>query len=151
MAENKEWITYRDGLLSENNLKNETALGGRRATTESECLGEDLTMLNGEEQHLIFEGNLAAVFKKLKDVTFETEENKTVPKDTADMTMKEKKEESKTEVKEVKETTQEAKAKEENANVVTGTCGEEAKYYDSQYWNKGQIYTLESIEAEYVN
>ena len=68
LHDNTSWTEYCKTTLTEENERNETALGGRRATTENE--GEE--NVNQEEQNLIFEGNLASVFKKLKEVSFES-------------------------------------------------------------------------------
>jgi hypothetical protein len=65
VLENPEWLNYVGKILSSENKKNETALGGRRVISESNEVKDD------SEDHLVFEGNLAAVFRKLKEISFD--------------------------------------------------------------------------------
>lgn len=65
LLRSSEWADYVDNTLATENRKNETALGGRRVTSEANELKDDC------EDHLVFEGNLAAVFRKLKEISFD--------------------------------------------------------------------------------
>jgi len=65
ILENPEWLNYVGKTLSSENKRNETALGGRRVISEGNEVKDD------SEDHLVFEGNLAAVFRKLKEISFD--------------------------------------------------------------------------------
>lgn len=114
LTENPEWINYVGKTLSTENKKNETALGGRRVTSEINDAKDE------SEDHLIFEGNLATVFRKLKEISFDI-----IPEPTIEE-LEEQKLES--------EHAQEAK---------------EDLYLDSQYWKKAEMYSIENIESEF--
>lgn len=164
LAQNPDWMGFCGGLLAEENARNETALGGRRATTEGEDCG---AAKEAEEQHLIFEGSLAAVFRKLKDVTFEEPEQERGPEEEPEQNsaevVEEEKPEAGTETKadptpaesKMPEAKKEEPAKAAEAETPAALAAEKkendcGKYTDSQYWQNGFIYTLESINADYV-
>ena len=65
LKENAEWEDYVENILKNENRRNEMALGGRRVISEADEAKEDC------EDHLVFESSLAAVFNKLKGISFD--------------------------------------------------------------------------------
>jgi len=149
LRQNKMWLEYCVSTLAEENEKNETALGGRRAISEINENTENQTN-EKEEQHLVFEGGLSAIFKKLKEITFdnvleepeqeETEETVEVKENAEEEENKSKAEEKKVEnIRNEPEITK-------NIDVLPPL---EKAYMDSEYWSKGFMYKIENIASDY--